>query len=361
MGRILHAVNKHTSAGGLGFAGAGGLVASGLTDIASALGPFLWWFVAIASILAIVLAVAIARNERRLAGAESAESAESPRISLYCHGFVVLLGSLFGSVVLLASGLFTDNTEGSNILAIVKGLRSDVQRVEGKVEQVQEGVEGLGESVVFRDISGRSGTGKLGQTAKFAITLANERRMQGVRCELSVDAPWDKHVDVIDDRCDTFTVQLPKVPVLDDAGRSLGDIVSIPFELRVLDADDEEVSRYANVYPLHNNYGTIQITVDPPGNRFRLDETRTLRVDVGEAELTDAVECEWTAFDPVKIKPTSDNGCVAELDTHVEAGSYVLRRLQDEGRVRDEIYVQINSAADFAMLGNATMGFVVSP
>ena len=66
-------------------------------------------------------------------------------------------------------------------------------------------------------------------------------------------------------------------------------------------------------------------------------------------------------FRSVKIKPTSDNGCVAELDTHVDEGSYVLRRLQDEGRFRDEIYVQINSAADFAMLGNARMGFVVSP
>lgn len=45
----------------------------------------------------------------------------------------------------------------------------------------------------------------------------------------------------------------------------------------------------------------------------------------------------------------------------MEPGAYVLRRLQDEGRIRDEIYVQINSAADFSMLGNATMGFVVSP
>jgi hypothetical protein len=358
MGRTLRAVNEHTSAGGLGFAGAGGLVASGLTDLASALGPFLSWFVVIASVLTLALGIMISRHEKH---AVTTETAESSPIRLYCHAFVVLLGSLFGSVVLLASGLFTDNTDGSNILAIVAGLRSDVQRVEEKVSAVQEGVQGLGETVNFRDISGRSGTGKIGQTAMFAITLANERRMDGGSCKLSVEPPWDDHVQVIDDSCDTFTVQLPKAPVLDDAGRSLGDIVSIPFELSVVGADNKEISRYANTYPLHNNYGEITIAIDPAGNRFGIDETRTIHVDVGEAELTDAVECEWTVFDPVKIKPTSDNGCIAELDTHVDKDSYVYHRLQEEGRIRDDIYVQINSAADFSMLGNATMGFVVSP
>lgn len=358
MGRVLKAVNEHTSASGLGFAGAGGLIASGLTDLASAMGPFLTWFVVIASILTITLAIVIARHERRVA---LPDGAKSPRIGTYCHAFVVLLGSLFGAVVLLVSGLFTDNTEGSNLMAIVQGLRSDVQRVEERVSDVQEGVEGLGESIVFRDISGRSGTGKIGQQAKFAITLANERRMQGVSCELSVQPPWDDHVEVVDDRCDTFTVQLPKAPVLDDAGRSMGDVVSIPFELIVVDENDEIVSRYANAYPLHNNFGTIEIALDPPGNRFRIDETRSIRVDVGDAELTDAVECEWTVFDPVKITPTSDNGCVAELDTHVDKDSYVYQRLQSEGRIRDDIYVQINSVADFSMLGNATLTFQVSP
>jgi hypothetical protein len=329
------------------------------------MGPFLTWFVTIASVLTILLAIAIARHEKRVA---LPDATMSPRIGFYCHSFVVLLGALFGSAVLLASSLFTDNSDGSNLVAIIKGLRSDVQRVEEKVTdvqdtvgEVQEGVEGLGESVVFRDISGRSGTGKIGQQAKFAITLANERRMQGVRCELSVQAPWDDHVSVVDDRCDTFTVQLPKAPVLDNAGRSMGDIVSIPFELIVVDANDDVVSRYANTYPLHNNYGTIEIALDPPGNRFRIDETRSIHVDVGDAELTDAVECEWTVFDPVKITPVSDNGCVAELDTHVDRTSYVYKRLQQEGRIRDDIYVQINSAADFSMLGNATLTFQVSP
>jgi len=365
MGRVLRAVNEHTSAGGLGFAGAGGLVASGLTDLASAMGPFLAWFVVIASVLTILLAIAISRHEKQ-AGAP--DTARSPRIGFYCHAFVVLLGSLFGSVVLLASGLFTDNSEGSNLVAIVKGLRSDVQRVEERVSDVQdtvgdvqEGVQGLGESVVFRDISGRSGTGKIGQQARFAITLANERRMEGVRCELSVQAPWEDHVEVVDDRCDSFTVQLPKAPVLDNAGRSMGDVVSIPFELIVVDDNGQVVSSYANSYPLHNNYGTIEITLDPPGNRFRIDETRSIRVDVGDAELTDAVECEWTVFDPVRITPVSDNGCVAELDTHIDKNAYVYKRLQQEGRIRDDIYVQINSVADFSMLGNATLTFQVSP
>ena len=211
-----------------------------------------------------------------------------------------------------------------------------------------------------RDGFGAGGTGKLGQTAKFAITLANERRMDDATCELEVGAPWDDFVEVIDDACDNFTVQLPKAPVMDENGRSMGDIVSIPFELKVFDERGDEISSYANVYPLHNTFGTIEIAIDPPGNRFNLDEIRTLRVDVGESELTDAMECEWTAFDPVKITPKSDNGCIAELSTHVDRDSYVYKRLEDEGRIRDEIYVQINSAADFTMIGNATMGFVVS-
>ena len=358
MKRLLRTVNAQTSAGGLGFAGAGGLVASGLTDIASAMGPFLTWFVVIASIMMIVLGIAITRLDRQ----EQDRDPDKPSsLGTYCHIFVVLIGALFGSAVLLASSFFTDNEDGSNILAIVAGLRGDVQRVEEKVTEVQEGVEGLGESVVFRDISGRSGTGKIGQTAKFAITLANERRMDDATCELEVDVPWDNHVKVIDNACHNFIVQLPKSPVMDENGHSMGDIVSIPFELKVFDSQGDEISSYANVYPLHNTFGTIEIALDPPGNRFNIDETRTLRVDVGESELTDAMECEWTAFDPVKITPKSDNGCTAELSTHVDKNSYVYRRLQDEGRIRDEIYVQINSAADFTMIGNATMGFVVSP
>lgn len=358
MKRLLRTVDLHTSAGGLGFAGAGGLVASGLTDIASVMGPFLTWFVVIISILTIVLGVAITRLDIRQSEQEASQ--RSP-LGTYCHVFVVLVGALFGSTVLLASSLVTDNEDGSNILAIVAGLRGDVQRVEEKVTEVQQGVAGLGESIVFRDISGRSGTGKIGQTAKFEITLANERRMDEATCQLQVGAPWDEYVEVIDDTCHEFTVQLPTAPVLDANGRSMGDIVSIPFELKVFDNRGKVISSYANVYPLHNTFGTIDITADPPGNRFNIDETRTLRVDVGDSELTDAVECEWTAFDPVKITPKSDNGCVAELSTHVDKNSYVYKRLQDEGRIRDEIYVQINSAADFSMLGNATMGFVVSP
>lgn len=358
MGRVLRAVNRHTSASGLGFAGAGGLLASGLTDIASALGPFLWWFVIIASVLTLGTGIRIARYEKRAAGSAVGDSS---RIGFYCHAFVVLLGSLFGSSVLLATGLLTDNQGGSNLLALVNGLRSDVQRVEEKVGEVQQGVQGLGEAVVFRDISGRSGTGKLGQTASFAISLADEGRMRGARCRLDVESPWDAHVQVLDTSCDSFTVQLPGSPVLDEAGRSLGDIVSIPFAMSIVDADGDEISRYSGTYPLHNSYGSIEIAVDPPGNRFRLDETRTLRVEVGDAQLTDAVECEWTAFDPVKITPLGDHGCTAELSTKVDRTSYAYRRLQEEGRIRDEIYVQINSAADFSMLGNATLKYEVSP
>ena len=358
MKKLLRTVDRHTSAGGLGFAGAGGLVASGLTDIASTMGPLLTWFVVIASIMTIVLGIAITRLDRQ---EPERDSSKPSSLGTLCHVFVVLVGALFGSAVLLASSLFTDNEDGSNILAILAGLRSDVQRVEEKVAEVKEGVAGLGESIVFRDISGRSGTGKIGQTAKFAITLANERRMDDATCELEVDAPWDDYVEVIDDTCHNFTVQLPKVPVMDENGRSMGDIVSIPFRLIVSDRRGDEISSYANVYPLHNTFGTIEIVVDPPGNRFNIDETRTLRVHVGESGLTDAMECEWTAFDPVKITPRSDNGCIAELSTHVDKNSYVYKRLRNEGRIRDEIYVQIDSVADFTMIGNATMGFVVSP
>ncbi len=358
MRQFLRTVNKHTSGSGLGFAGAGGLFASAVTDLLSVLGPLLFWFVILVSILTLLLGIVISLAGRQVS---TESTTPSSRMGLYCHTFVVLLGSLFGAAVLLASSLFTDNTDGSNIIALVNNLRADVQRVEEKVDEVQEGVEGIGEAIVFRDISGRSGTGRIGQKAIFAVTLTNERRMQDVRCELAIEPPWSDHVEVINENCDTFTVQLPTAPVLDASGRSLGEIVSIPFQLSVLDADGEVISNYASTYPLHNNYGAINIRVDPPGNRFRIDETRVISVDVGDAMLTDAVECEWTAFDPVKIKPTSTNGCVAELDTHTDKNSYVYRRLQSEGKIRDDIYVQINSAADFTMLGNTTMGYLIQP
>jgi hypothetical protein len=101
--------------------------------------------------------------------------------------------------------------------------------------------------------------------------------------------------------------------------------------------------------------------LDPPGNRFQINEERDIRVDVGGAELPDTVECEWTVFEPVSIEPASDNGCVATLSTAVDPDAYVMKRLRDEGEIRDDIYVQLNSAADFSMLGNATLGFVVRP
>ena len=357
MKSIFRAVSRNTSAAGLGFAGTGGLVASGLTDIASSLGPFLTWFIVIAAVSAVVLAVLISRHERQA----SAETKDPASVRAYCHTFVILLGSLFGSAVLLVTGLLTGNSDGSNLLALVNDVKSSVEHVEQQVGEVQEGVQGLGESVMFRDISGRSGTGKIGEKAMFAVSLANNRLTDGATCRLTVPDDWRDLIDVEDDSCSNLTVRLPTSPVLDASGASRGEIVPIPFELEIVGSDGQSIASYSDTYSLYNNYGTIGIVLEPSGNRFQINEEREIRVDVGGAELPDTVECEWTVFEPVSIETTSDNGCVGTLSTAVDADSYVYKRLQSEGQIRDDIYVQLNSAADFKMLGNATLTFVVKP
>jgi len=357
MKSVLRAVIRNTSASGLGFAGTTGLVASGLTDIASSLGPFLSWFVAIAAAAALVLAFLIARHEKRPDKGPS----DPPSIRAYCHAMVILLGSLFGSGVLIATGLLTGNSKGSNLFALVNELQSSVEHVEQQVGEVQEGVQGLGESVMLRDKSGRSGTGKIGDKAIFEVSLANNRLMNGARCRLTLPDDWQDLMTVENDSCASFTVQLPTSPVLDASGKSRGDIVAIPFDLDVVDSGGNVIASYSDSYPLYNNYGSIGIVLDPPGNRFQINEEREIRVDIGGAELPDTVECEWTVFEPVTIETVSDNGCVGRLSTAVDPDSYVYKRLVDEGEIRDDIYVQLNSAADFAMLGNSTLGFVVRP
>ena len=357
MRSILRAVNRNTSASGMGFAGAAGLVASGLTDIASSLGPFLPWFCLVAGVATLVLAVLIGRYEKQ----RKIDAEDPSSVRVYCQSFLVLIGSLFGSIVLLISGLFADGSSGSNIISILNELRSGVARVEQKVDVIDEGVQGLGESISLRDISGRSGTGKIGDNAMFEVSLANSRLMDGASCALNVPEEWQDRVAVLDDACDNFAVRLPTSPVLDSSGSSVGDIVSIPFELQVVDKKGNIVASYDDSYPLHNNYRTIDILLDPAGNRLKINEKREIRVDVGNAELPDTVECEWTVFEPLSIRPTSDNGCVGELSTVVDSDAYVYKRLLKEGEIRDEIYVQVNSAADFSMLGNATFKYAIRP
>lgn len=347
----------------MGFAGAAGLFASGLTDIASSLGPFLPWFCFVMGGGALLFAILIYRYERQRAD----DAVDPPRVRAYSQTFSVLLGGLFGSVVLMIAGLLAEDTSGSRIISIANEIRSGVQRVEagverieGKVDQVTVGVDGLGESMSIRDVTGRSGTGKIGDVAVFEVSLANERLMLGAQCRLSLPSEWRDRVQQVDDSCDTFTIRLPTSPVVDEAGRSLGDIVPVPFELTVVDSDEKVIASYADTYPLHNNYGTIRIDVEPAGNRWVIGERRRIRVDVGDAELPDSVECEWTAFEPVSIEPTSSNGCEARLSTEVDRDAYAYKRLSEEGRIRDEIYVQLNTAADFTMLGNATFRYAVS-
>ena len=357
MKAIFRAISRNTSAGGLGFAGTTGLVASGLTDIASSLGPFLAWFVVIAAVAALLLAFLIRRHEKQA----TADSKDPMSIRAYCHTFVILLGSLFGSLVLLATGFLTGNSEGSNLLALLNDVKSSVEQVGQQVGEVREGVEGLGESIMLRDISGRSGTGKIGEKAVFEVSLANNRLIDGASCRLTVPDDWQDLIEVENASCSRLTVRLPTSPVLDPGGASRGEIVAIPFELDVIGSDGQSIASYSDTYPLYNNYGTIGIVLDPSGNRFQINEEREIRVDVGDAELPDTVECEWTVFEPVSIETTSDNGCVGTLSTAVDTDSYIYKRLQDEGQIRDDIYVQLNSAADLKMLGNATLTFIVRP
>lgn len=364
MKSVFRAVRRNASASDMGFAGAAGLFASGLTDIASSLGPFLPWFCFVMAAGLLLFALLIDRYERQ----RTEGAADPPRVRAYSQAFSVLLGGLFGSVVLMIAGFLAGDTSGSSIISIANDIRSGVERVEegverveDKVDQVSVGVDGLGESMSIRDVTGRSGTGKIGDVAIFEVSLANERLMQGAQCRLSLPAEWRSRVEQLDDACDTFTIRLPVSPVVDDDGHSLGDIVPVPFELSVVDADENVIASYSDSYPLHNNYGTVRIRVEPAGNRWTVGERRRIRVDVGDAELPDSVECEWTAFEPVSIEPTSPNGCEAALSTAVDRDAYVYKRLLDEGRIRDEIYVQLNTAADFTMLGNATFRYAVTP
>jgi hypothetical protein len=135
----------------------------------------------------------------------------------------------------------------------------------------------------------------------------------------------------------------------------------VPFALDVLDSDRRIIASYEETYPFHNNYRTIDLVLDPPGNRFAVDETRRVRVDVGDAELPGGVECEWTLFEPMRFEPTSENCCSGILSTKLDRSSYAYRNLIEQGEVRDEIYVQVNVAADFTMLGNASFKYAVAP
>jgi len=354
---VLRTVNRYTSKSGLGFAGATGLLASGLTDIASTLGPLLPWFSFIAGIATLLLALLIRSHAQHV----SELSQDPPFIRTYCQSFIVLLGSFFGSAILLISGALAGNTTGSNILAILNEIQSGVERVEERVDEISEEVAGLGESVSILDITGRSGTGKIGDNAVFKVSLTNERLMRGASCRLVLRAEWQDRLSVLDQSCETFTVKLPYSPLLDANGKSMGDIVPVPFELEVLDTNDNVIATYASTYPFHNNYRTVDVVLDPPGNRFAINEQRAITIDVGDAELPDQVECEWTVFDPVTITTTSDNGCTGVLSTEVDSDSYIYNRLVDEGEIRDQIYVQINAVADFGMLGNSTLSFAVRP
>ncbi len=135
----------------------------------------------------------------------------------------------------------------------------------------------------------------------------------------------------------------------------------VPFELEVLADGRDVIASYVSTYPFYNNYRTINIVLDPPGSRFKIDERRTIHVDVGAAELPDSVECEWGVYDPLRFEPSSDNGCVGILSTEVDHDSHVYKRLIEDGEIRDEIYLQINSIADFVMLGNTTFKYAVRP
>ena len=355
---VLLAVNQRTSSAGMGFAGATGLVASGLTDLASVMGPLLPWFILLVILTLTGLSILIRNAVMSIADG----SAEPPRLGLYCNVFLVAIGSLFGSGILLATSLFVEQSDGSRILSVLNEIKSGVERVEGKVDTVSEGVEGIGQRVSLRDISGRSGTGKIGDDAIFRISLANENLMDGVSCNLELGTEWQERIEVVNDSCDRFTVRLPDRPLLDDVGNSMGDVVDIPFAVSITDSRGAKIAEYQGAYPIHNNYRTIRLVLDPPGNRLRMNERRKAYVNVENAVIPDMVECDLgnSTNPPISFHPAAANKCEGWLSTEVEQGSYSHRRLMEEGEVRGSIFVQVQSSGDFTMLGIEEVKFAVA-
>jgi len=364
MRTVLRAVGRHESTRGMGLFGATGMLASSLTDIASVMGPALPWFCVLAAGALVVAAIQIKRNEAIFENT-SVEPRNLPR---YCHVFMIAMGSLFGAGMLYICGLFVPDSSNSNIIALLTSIQASVERVETKVDTVNENVRAvgedvrkIGEGVELVDISGRSGTGMLGDTATFQVKTANASLLDDAKCVLELDEQWQPLVTVLDDSCDRFTVQLPAAPLLDANGKSMGDVVAIPFRLAAVDAKGKQVVSYENTYPLQNNYRTINVALEPAGNRLKLGERRRARVDVGPAELTDAVECEWNVVEPMSFEPTSTNRCEGWLSTEAEPDSYAARKLREDGEQRDAFYVQINTASDLTMLGITEFKYVLTP
>ena len=298
----------------------------------------------------------------------AASDKDPPRMHATCHIFLVSIGSLFGAVILLISGLFVEDSSGSRIIAVLNDIKGSVERVEQKVDvvgtdvkRIGRDIQGMGSEVEVRDISGRSGTGKIGDDAVFHVSMANENLMKGATCRLRLGKRWEPLVAVLDPSCEQFTVRLPRVPILDSSGNFEGDVVQIPFEMDIVGPDSKVMATYKNNYSFHNNYRTIAFKLEPSGNRFKLNERRNISVDVGQGQLTDGVECEWTVFAPLSFEATSPNRCSGVLSTQADPGSYPYKRVIEKGEVRKSLSVQVVSKGDFKMLGIADLKYSITP
>lgn len=361
---VVRAVARHESTAGMGFFGATGIFASSLTDLASVLGPALPVFCVLAAVVVVLATVQIHRRE----AVYEQTKVEPPGMARYCHVFLVAIGSLFGTGMLVVCGLFVDDSSDSTIIALLTSLQASVERVETKVDQVDdtvravgEDVRGIGKGIDLIDISGRSGTGMIGDTATFKVAMANNSLMTDARCLLQLAEQWRPLVTVLDESCDQFTVQLPTAALLDANGHSLGDVVPIPFQLEVLDESGSLIVSYENTYPFQNQYRTLNVVLEPAGNRLKLNERRRARVDVGPAELSDALECDWNVVAPLSFEPTSANRCEGWLSTEADPNSYPVRKLREDGEMRDTMYVQLNSASDFTMFGITEFRYSLTP
>jgi len=358
IGLVRQAIHRKTSAGGMGFAGATGLVASGLTDLASLLGPILFWFFVLASIVAVILAVTIHVGER--AAVETGQ--EPPRLGLYCHSLLALLGALFGSGILLITGLFQGNTDGSQLLALLRDTTESVGRIETKVGEIDTQVEGIGQQVHLRDISGRSGAGMIGDVTTFQISLENQNLMDGASCKLEVAQEWQSRIEIRDDSCEAFQVHLVNSPVLDESGKSAGDVLQVPYTVSLLSEAGDVLGTATGIYAFHNNYRSIELKLEPSGNRLKVNERRRAEVATPGAEIPDGVECEWNdSTNPIiKFIPDSANQCVGWLSTEVDDGAYAYKDLAAAGEKRGEVYLQLVTSSDFEMLGIVELKFKVS-
>jgi hypothetical protein len=352
--RIIYALQQHSSAPSIGFAGVSGLVVSAIIDIASAIKPMIPGLLVVSALAVTALGFLIFRGTL----SEDAGEQASGRMRLYCQSMLVAVGSGFGALMLIITANIINNDDGSTLMALSDQIASGFQRIEEQVDDVARQVEGVGKQVGsmsdvvrVRDISGLSGTGMIGDAVAFKISLTDSSSMSDRICKLHIDEPWSQQIETIDTACERYTVRLPKTPRLNEDGSFSEAIISIPYKITVQDKDGTMIGSFSEVYIFNNNYRDLQLGLRPPGNRLTLNDKRKLSVQAMGEPIPSGLECDVSVYDGLHYEPTKENKCEGWLLTATDPNDYHYKRIMKEGEIRSSLSVQVISAADFQMIG----------